>query len=556
MESLVIKISFKSDYKNIITYEKNGFDNGKVKINVIRAHNTIFDEKSIFYNNSKNVLCIVLGYISNIEEIRTRYSFHYKNDVEVVEKLYSLKKLEFISELYGIFLIFIFDRDIQRGYLTQSELGFNLPIYYVNRKDEFLLSTSLKEILKHTQIKRELNMSAVYNLLYHRTIIPNESTLIKNVNKLLPRLYFEINFNTNSIQKNTIPIIKKKKIPFKTAKKNLLNSIRINIKNLSEQLLEKDITLTLTAGFDTNIILYFLKKLTKHSIKAITIDGGGKTSEVSIVMDILNHYSINKYEISKIEESIVNSLPDIVWRVEGYLFDEGLFLRYILSKTIKKNNSTTVFIGSSADQLMFTSLIKIRKLLRFFRSIYYLLFRKAWEQENIRKSFKKFINNDMRNMHNYNLSVDCNMKLHEILLNSFGIKGMYPFVNNNTADLCKALGLANRNKKIYKAAVTEKLKSIFTPELLEKIKKSGSVIDIKHIFLTNKSLLMKVVKSGFVKNIFTKKQHTKILTNPDKYYSLIIQLAYIYLFNELFISGKYDLKFGDNNFNTLLSELV
>jgi hypothetical protein len=148
------------------------------------------------------------------------------------------------------------------------------------------------------------------------------------------------------------------------------------------------------------------------------------------------------------------------------------------------------------------------------------------------------------------------MKLHEIMLNSFGIQGVFPFVNKTTAHMCKVLGLINRDKKYYKKKVRERLQTTLSPDIMNQIKKSGNVIDIKHFYNANKSSLVKILHTDCIRNVLTKNQHANIVMDPDKYFSLIFQLAYIYLFNELFITGKYDSQFKDDGFDISLSQIT
>jgi hypothetical protein len=91
MTHLFVKIDFNSELNVKFQLNKNKFIDGKVNLYVERTHNSIYDEKALFYNKYTNVLCLVLGYISNIEEMRAKYSISHTNDVEFVEELYSLK---------------------------------------------------------------------------------------------------------------------------------------------------------------------------------------------------------------------------------------------------------------------------------------------------------------------------------------------------------------------------------------------------------------------------------------------------------------------------------
>jgi len=532
--------------------QANCFDNGVLYLKVERMHNFTFDKTPFFYNFKTDVLCMVLGYITNIQEIKRKYDVPHANDNEAIEHIYTLHNFEVLSEMDGIFLILIFDGKSGLVYITQSEMGYNLPFYYTNSESEFAFSTSIKPILKHIPMNRELNIPAVNDMLYCRTLIPSDDTLIKNINKLMPLRTLVINCNRRHMEVKSLLLKKKAHISKTIAKDRLLDSINDNMRRISDQLECGKIAATLTAGWDTNLIFYFLKKMNCEMLSLITIDGGGISSELLAVKNILKNYTSCNHIVSSIDEDIVQSFPDIVWRVEGYSFDEGFFLRYKLSKELRNRQNSTVFLGSSADQLMFTAVKKIRLKLRPLREIYYRMIQGNWREEAIRKTFRRKTHNVARSIFSSNLLLDCNMKLHEIILNSFSIQGVFPFVNRETAYLLKSLGIANTDKKIYK----QKVKELLGPEITNNIKKSGNVVDIEQVFKNNKALLTSVMKKDFINIILSEKQIRSINKRPEFFSSLIMQLVYLYLFNELFITKKYDAFFDQSNFNSTLPSMM
>ena len=534
------------------TIQANCFDNGVLYLKVERMHNFTFDKTPFFYNFNTDVLCMVLGYITNIQEIKEKYDILHANDNEVIEHIYTLYNFKILSEIDGIFLILIFDGKNGVMYITQSEMGYNLPFYYINSEDEFAFSTSIKPILKHIPMNRELNIPAVNDMLYFRTLIPSDDTLIKKINKLIPLRTLVINYNMRHMEVKPLLLKKEAHISKSIAEHRLLGSINDNMRRVSDQLECEKIAATLTAGWDTNLILYFLKKMNHEMLSLITIDGGGDSSELLAVKSILNNYTSYNQIVSSVDEDIVQSFPDIVWRIEGYIFDEGFFLRYKLSKELRKRQNSIVFLGSSADQLMFTAIKQIRLKLRPLREIYYRLIQGNWQEEAIRKTFKRKTHNAIRSIFSSNLFLDCNMKLHEIILNSFSIQGIFPFVNRETAYLCKSLGIANTDKKIYK----QKVKELLGAEITNNIKKSGKVVDIQQVFKNNKALLMSVMKKDFINIILSEKQIRSINKRPESFSSLIIQLVYLYLFNEMFITKKYDTFFDKSHFNHTLSSML
>ena len=134
MNYLFGKITFGSKGNKLITHDLNKFTCDNVYLYAERIHVFKFDTKPIFFNEQTNIVCAMIGYVSNLDELRSAYDINYENDVELIERLYYLKKADLIHDLDGLFTIFILDRNIQKAYIFQDELGSNLPLqdYAIN----------------------------------------------------------------------------------------------------------------------------------------------------------------------------------------------------------------------------------------------------------------------------------------------------------------------------------------------------------------------------------------------------------------------------------------
>jgi len=553
----------------------NRFVSDVFKISVERKSTLLYDGKSIFYNEETRVFCTMLGYINNISEIRSAYPVDEMSDVEIIEYLYSLMKLELISELDGLFLIVIYDEKSRTGYILQSQFTFNMPIYYAYTEDGFVFSTSLRLILKHFPYGRELNVAAVHdflfctNMIHQVSIVPNETTFIKKIQKLVPGKYIQIDGEKRSIKRLAMRL-KTEKICLQTAEERLVDSIRVNVGNLFAQVKTKTISTTLTGGWDSSTVLFFLRKFTDHVIDVVTIHGGEGYNEIPITERILKNYD----NIRRITGSVpknLGSLPDVTWRFEGYLFEEGMFLRYELCKLLASEDIESIFMGTLADQILrsvrtktTSSIFKLRKIFEKYAAVVVLY-------RSIRRTAKNLIPGNIKVERPspldvslraklplspsgvvYDVELDYVLKMHGIILNSFGILGLYPFINKKTAEMSKSLGKLNRKKRFYK----EKIKEVLPATITSYHPVKGPTTSARYLFDEDRTSLMKVFDSGFVDRLLPKKWIDQILRNPENYYLLILQLVYVYLFDRLFVSGKYDSEFENENLNIPLNDFL
>jgi argininosuccinate synthase len=124
------------------------------------------------------------------------------------------------------------------------------------------------------------------------------------------------------------------------------------VKNLFYLGKQQEAALTLTAGWDTNLLLHFLKKETNAQITAVTINGGGKQNEIPATASILEHYPKVRHLTATVHYEL-SSLPEIVWILEGYVFQEGMFLRSELARVLAQEDLHSVFLGACGDQVLY-----------------------------------------------------------------------------------------------------------------------------------------------------------------------------------------------------------
>ncbi len=501
----------------------------------------------IYYDNKDGIFCSILGYIINLDEICSKYSINTETDVKTVEKLYFKKGLSFFHELDGIYMIFLFDEQDEKGYIYQSSYGMSLPIYYYLNYEKFIFSTRLKSVLSHVG-KKELNISAARDFMHYISVIPNSKTLVKNVYKLIPGKYLIIDYKKKSISAKNI-LIKKSNVSKRYAKLNLISSLDNNLRALFESLNSKRIAVTHTSGWDTNLLLYLLNKISDHTITTITIDGGEETNEVPMVREIQKYY-LNLKSLTGSVKSNINSLVNIVWIYEGYIFQEGMFLRYELSKQLINENINTLFVGACGDQIL-SPANRMRRIAKYNPDIKYFiefLLRRHCSKERI---FRKRIKKTSKPL-TIDMDKDMLLKMHVIMLNYHGVQGLYPFINKNTAQISKKLGRLNNKKMYYK----KKIREILSPEIIKYMYKSSNVVDTKNLLSVENRILLKILNSKLVSELLNKSQITKIINKPEEYHLLILQIIYLYLFNELFISGRYNIGYNEHYINLEIDDFI
>ncbi len=522
-------IEIEIDAKDCISIDNFGLFTDRISI----LKNT---EQNIFYSKEDHIICSLMGYILNLHTIKEKYAVEGVSDVEIIAKAFLIRDTSLFRELNGVYSGIIYNLDSKKGYVFQDEYGSNLPLYFIDTGNGFVFSSSLKILLKNVSLKRELDLRSVRAFIDEGRIIPAHDTLIKGIKKLIPGTYLLIDHQSGTAQIK--PLEKKApRVSRWKAKRNLLNTIVGSINRLYKDTIHnKDVFMALSGGFDSNFMLHALKEMSANHIKAITI-GGGKISEIDKAVQIAGYYS-NVDSITKtVDSKALENLPDIIWRLEGYVCERGIFLQYGLAEMLEIEKANGVFLAEGADQQMdYYEDISPRDFFRIFHRA---------------RPGKKYL--EGRSTLNYVL------KKSGLILNSVSCQGVYPYLDSNVNVMAKALKRLIRNKKYFK----KQFKRIVRPEIGTLVGKKGGSTDLGYLFLgASQDTVKAILTSEFIsKSIGNMLDIERVIRNykhidDDKYVRMnLLLLVYIFVFNELFITGKYDSCLDDKKMTLSLQEL-
>ncbi|MFA6217536.1 MAG: asparagine synthase-related protein [Candidatus Omnitrophota bacterium] len=537
--------------------ECNHFRNTWIDLYINRIVALKHGKNPFFYNEKTDILCALIGYISNLSKIKKQIKIDLCDDVAVVEELYRLEGIKFIDKLDGIFTVIIFDNKLRKGLCFQDNHGSNLPLYYLNNEDGFAFSTSLKLLLNNSKFIRELDYTSIFAFLSNGNTVPGESTLIKHVKKLVPNTFisFEVERSACNVCKCQ-PLIEQPSLS--DAKENLIASIQDNARILCSALVQKTRFLALSSGYDSNFILHTLKDSGADKICAVTI-GGQKENEIPQVKEILKFYSTVDSAVHIISPALIQALPDILWRLEGYVFEKGIFLQYALGKVLCEKNALAVFLGECADQILdqnrisiFDRLkekIKLLVQLSIIGDVYYLIKKK---NEPIHRKVIARVRPNVKAT--YDTNFDFILKKNGIMLNSFGTQGLYVYINKTTQAISKKLGKLNSKKMFFKKSVERlvlpRVAGVFAH------RKHGGSTDTEYLMFEDLKSVLAIIQTTFIEKIVGKAYVRTICKKPEAYSEPILQLVYLYLFNELFVSGKYDSRLCRESLEVPLADFV
>ncbi|RMD59707.1 asparagine synthase (glutamine-hydrolyzing), partial [Candidatus Parcubacteria bacterium] len=151
-------------------------------------------------NEDKSVWLVFNGEFYNHNDWRRKlkgkgHTFRSTADTEAIIHLYEEKGVDFLKEMNGMFALALWDQKRQRIILARDRLG-QKPLYYCQPNPKtFLFASEPKAILRHPQVKREIDSSSLKDYFrFGYALAPH--SIFKNIFQLPPAHYSIFNLKT------------------------------------------------------------------------------------------------------------------------------------------------------------------------------------------------------------------------------------------------------------------------------------------------------------------------------------------------------------------------
>lgn len=348
----------------------------------------------------------------------------------------------------GMYLLLVFDQRSGSLRLFQDFLNAPLAAYYVQVEDRLYLDTSLKHLLARTGLRPGLCRAAAAQFLRYGAVY-GPDTLLEGVHKLAALNALA----ADGLEVRQYPVTYDGGcVGLEQAKSRWEDSLQASILACAQG--QSALHMPLSAGYDSNYILYTLNQHTQGTIEAYTLGARHGASEVEVVKQNAACYPRVRLNIGYTDQDTLNHMEDLVWRLEGAVFETGIFLQYELARSIASRGGTRALCGECADQLMNQD----------FRI----------QPQQVPDPSCAQVTEDP-----YAYGAGIVVKKSGIMLNSFGVEGCYPYIDLGLAGLCRALAPLNKRGKLYHKALCQKR---FPAPVLRHIAKVGGSTPLHSLF--------------------------------------------------------------------------
>ena len=335
-----------------------------------------------FISKDEKYIITFNGEIYNYKElknelIKKNVYFKSNSDTEVILEAYKFWGIEFVKKLRGMFAFAIWDDLKKKLILARDPFGIK-PLYYSNKNGVYYFASQVKSLLSINNIGTEYSNAGITSF-YLWGNMQEPFTLYKDIKSIPIGSCIIIdksgNEKINKYADIKNPILNKKPLYFKNENEKqeyLYDAINetVNVHQISDV----PITLLLSSGTDSNVILSTINDENKKNCSALTLNFNYKGNKDEVYL-AKKSALLNKihHDVLEISEDEFSSLIEEFFSKMDMPTNDG-FNNYLVSYLAKKNNSKIITSGIGGDELFsgypsFEIIPKIGKMLKFIPDV-------------------------------------------------------------------------------------------------------------------------------------------------------------------------------------------
>ena len=297
--------------------------------------------------------CIILnGEIYNHLQLREKiHGINYKGHSDTETILYYIIEygIKSIKDFNGIFAFAFCDKKKGRIFLARDKYGVK-PLYHYSEGGKFLFSSEIRPMRKLIELSLDEDS---LNLLLNLRYIPSPNTLFKNIKKLRPGHYAEIDLSCRGLKFNIKPYISNKYKPLNIPFNEAVKEYGILLKQAVDRQLMSDVEvgILLSGGIDSAVIAGIAAEKLPYKPKSFTVgfDSTYHVNEIEYARETARHFGLEHYSVKISLDNFFDIFEECSRIVEEPLATTSFIPMYYLSK-LASENVKVVLTGQGADE--------------------------------------------------------------------------------------------------------------------------------------------------------------------------------------------------------------
>ena len=304
------------------------------------------------FNEDHSVVVVFNGEIYNHDELRDSlisngHSFCTDSDTETIVHAYEQYGLDFVRNLHGMFAIAIWDFRKQQLILARDRLGVK-PLYFYHDSQRIVFGSEIKAILQHEAVPRQINFSAIHQLLTYGHMLPPETpfaeirelapatTMVFKAGELKTNRYWDLEFSQ----------------PNHYDERRTTESVLAEIKAAVERRLVREVPFGafLSGGIDSGIVVALMSQLLPTPVKTFSIGFDDKDfSELPYAKMVAKHCGTEHHEMV-VKPNVPDIMDELIRHHDAPFYDTSAIPMYYLSK-FAREHVTVALSGDGGDEM-------------------------------------------------------------------------------------------------------------------------------------------------------------------------------------------------------------
>lgn len=306
-------------------------------------------------NEDKKVWIVYNGEVYNFKELKNQlknkgHIFKSDTDTEVIIHLYEEYGQKCVKHLHGMFAFAIWDSRENKLILCRDRLGIK-PLYYWFDDKIFIFGSEIKSILKHPEVKREVNLQGIYNHLMYR-FSPCTETIFKGILKLSPGHLLILN-NGNVVIKQYWDLVEKIALHREVNESLYVDIIYQLLSEKTSSHLISDVPLGafLSGGLDSSLLVGMMSTNLQEPVKTYSVGFGvgGDIDETNFARESAEYFEADFNELICTSCS-PELLEKVIWHLEEPIFDAAVIPTFLVAGLAAKD-VRVVLTGEGSDEI-------------------------------------------------------------------------------------------------------------------------------------------------------------------------------------------------------------
>lgn len=306
-------------------------------------------------SNEDDSLWIVFnGEIYNFQSLREelektgRHRFKTHSDTEIILHLYEEHSEACVERLRGMFAFAIWDIKNQTLFLARDRFG-KKPLVYADLSNSFLFSSELKCLLKHPDVRKDIDYTAIDHYLTYQ-YIPSPMTIFKSVRKLPPAHTLTWKAGKTTLRHYwELKYLPKTTLTFQEAGQ----AMAAKLKEATKLRMIADVPLGafLSGGRDSSAVVGMMSELSPRPVKTFSIGfEEAEFSELNYARAVARHFHTDHQEFI-VKSETIDILPKLAWFYSEPFADSSAVPSYYVSK-MTRQHVTVALNGDGGDETL------------------------------------------------------------------------------------------------------------------------------------------------------------------------------------------------------------